>query len=87
MTPIVTKGTNSVFGLDGYEKLPGEIYEEDFGNKKITCVQTVWQLSDEEMKILEKTGKIFISTVGEAPQPIDVSVESFTKSSGFRPPF
>mgnify|MGYP006988900563 CR=1 FL=1 len=74
MRPIVTKGTNSVFGLDGYEKLPGEVYEEE----NTVCVQTLWQLTDAELEKLNKNKIIYISTVGEQPQPIAVSVDSFT---------
>ena len=79
MRPIVTKGTNSVFGLEGCEKLPAEVYAEQWEDKEVLCVQTVWQLSDDDLETIKKTKKIFVSTVGEAPQPISLDVESFTE--------
>ena len=78
MKPVSTKETNTIFGLDGYEKLPAEMYTENMNGTEMPCVQTVWELDDDEVRILEKTRKIFISTVGERPQPISVSVTSFT---------
>ena len=78
MKPIVTQGTNSIFGADGYEKLPAEVYTERSNGVDVNCIQTAWQLTDEEFETLKLKKIIYISVVGEQPQPIDVSVAPFT---------
>ena len=77
MRPIATDGTNAVFGADGYFKLPGQVYTEINDNQRIRCIQTVWELTDEEIDYLLKKKRIYISVVGDSPQPIDVAVEPF----------
>lgn len=81
MKPVKTKGTNSIFGAEGYEQLPAQIYTENdvMGNGELTCIQTVWELSDDDLQAINSGKRIYISTVGERIQPIAVSVVPFVE--------
>lgn len=79
MKPIVTKGTNSIYGGDGFNKLPCEVFVAEFGDEEVTCVQTVWELSEEDIMNLSKSKKIYIATMGERPSPMMVGLETFTE--------
>lgn len=77
MKPIVTKGTNAFYGSEGYEKLPAQAYDEkDIGSQ---CIQTVWELSDEELEVVKLTKRIYVSVVAENPQPICLDVVPFAE--------
>lgn len=79
MKPVVMNDSNMVFGGKGYGSLPGEIYYERINGKNVPCIQTVWELTDEELEKLKETKRIYVSVVGEQPQPICLDVESFTE--------
>ena len=75
MEPIEFEGANVVYGANQpeYKPLPAEKRE----NSKFGEVVTCWQLNQEELKILKRTGKIWLSclTFNEPLQPVYLSVE------------
>ena len=79
MNPIITKGTNGFVGSEGFERLPIQIYFEKQLNEK--CSQVVWQLSDDDLKVINKTKLLFVSVVSENPQPMCLDVIPFAKES------
>lgn len=74
MIPIQTPDTNAVFVAPGCGDLPGtKCHDPETGKD---YVQTVWQLSIEELKRIQETGLIYVSVMGNGIQPILVSTES-----------
>lgn len=79
MKPIVTPETNAVFVAPGCGDLPATTcHDPETGTD---YVQTVWELSVEDLKRIQETGLIYISVVGNGIQPILVSTESMLKES------
>ena len=76
MIPIRAKGTNAFYGSEGYEKLPAQTYIEDQTGD--SCIQSVWELSDEELEVVKLTKRIYVSVVAELPQPLCLAVVPFT---------
>lgn len=76
MRPIKDDGTNAYIGDEGCVKLPVQKYEEPQLGGEL-CIQTVWELSDEEIEILLKTRRIYVSTVGDEIPPICLDVMPF----------
>lgn len=81
MKPIVDNGTNAIFGKQGYDQLPAQRYVEKdvMGNGETPCIQTVWELTDDELAYLQETKKIYVSMVGDRPQPIALDVMPFVQ--------
>lgn len=74
MIPIQTPDTNAVFVAPGCGDLPAtKCHDPETGRD---YVQTVWQLSIEELKRIQETGLIYVSVMGNGIQPIFVSTES-----------
>ena len=74
MIPIQTQDTNAVFIAPGCGDLPAtKCHDPETGRD---YVQTVWQLSIEELKRIQETGLIYVSVMGNGIQPILVSTES-----------
>ena len=74
MKPVEFDGVNVVFGVNQpeYEPLPAE----RIGEPETGQVNTCWELDHEELAIVQKTGKIFVSvlTFGQPLQPLLCSV-------------
>ena len=76
MKPIITDITNVVACSDGCEDLPltrtidGQHYE--------TC----WELSDEELKKVQETGKIYVCIRSSMTLPMCVDVETMLITEG-----
>lgn len=72
MKPIKTKHTNVVYGKnqEEYQQLPA------FKNKEGTVV-TCWELSDEALKSINETRRIYLiqHTFNQALQPIRLDVD------------
>ena len=81
MKPIKTNGTNSIYGAEGYVQLPAQLYVEKdlMGNGETHCIQTVWELSEEDIAMINGTKRIYVSTVGETIQPIALDVIPFVE--------
>ena len=77
MKPIVTPETNAVFVAPGCGDLPATTCHDPETGKDY--VQTVWELSLDDLKKSNKTGLIYISVMGNGVQPILVSTESMLK--------
>lgn len=73
MKPAKTKLTNTIFKRPDCFNLPGTKYKYDDGTP---AIETCWQLSDEELEKVKKTGKIYIQQEGETLPPMAVSVSS-----------
>ena len=77
MKPIVTPETNAVFVAPGCGDLPATTCHDPETGKDY--VQTVWELSLNDLKKINETGLIYISVMGNGIQPILVSTESMLK--------
>ena len=74
MKAIETPDTNAVFKAEGCFDLPAtKCHDPRTG---INYIQTVWELSVEELKQIQETGLIYVSVMGTGIQPILVSTES-----------
>jgi len=74
MKPIETPDTNAIFQAEGCFDLPAtKCHDPRTG---LNYIQTVWELSPQELKQVNETGLIFVSVMGESIQPILVSTES-----------
>jgi hypothetical protein len=73
MTPTRFEGANIVFGegQPEYQPLPALKIPNDHTGMVVTC----WQLSEEEMEEVKRTGKIFLSqfTFNDPLQPVLMS--------------
>ena len=74
MEPIKFDGANVVYGANQpeYKPLPAEMRPGRSG-EIVTC----WELSPDELKQIQETGKIWVSllTFGQPLQPVLVSVD------------
>ena len=74
MKPLDFDGVNVIFGTNQpeYQPLPGECIGKPETGQVITC----WGLDADELKIVQETGRIFVSvlTFGQHLQPILCSV-------------
>lgn len=77
MKPIVEKGTNAFYGSEGFKKLPAQTYIEKDVDEQ--AIQTVWELTDEELEVVKLTKKIYCSVIADNPQPICLDVLPFVK--------
>lgn len=75
MQPLNFDGANIVFGANKpeYQPLPAECV----GKPEIGQINTCWELSPDELKQIQETGKIWVSilTFGQPLQPVLVSVD------------
>lgn len=75
MQPLKFEGCDIVYGAtqEEYQPLPAE----RVGRPEIGQINTCWELSPEELEIVKKTGKIWLSvlTFGQPLQPILLSAE------------
>ena len=81
MKPVKTKHTNSILGAPkGNENvidLPiTRLKYEDGSN----AIESCWELSKEELEIVNQTGKIYFVCMGVTHPPILLSVESEVKA-------
>jgi len=67
---VVPVGGNVIFKLDGCQDLPAKVYEEE----GIPIIETVWELTDEQIEQIVKTKQISIAVIGKSIQPISVQV-------------
>ena len=75
MVPIKTPYSNALFCKEGCEDLPGTHYRYEHDNAPGEIgIETVWQLSPEELEIVKQTGRIYLYTVGSTIPPVFLSV-------------
>ena len=74
MKPIETPDTNAVFVAPDCFDLPAtKCHDPETGKD---YVQTVWELSPNDLKKINETGLIYVSVMGDGIPPILVSAES-----------
>ena len=75
MEPIKFDGANAVFGANQPEYTP--LPAERVGNPETGQINTCWELSPEEIKRVQETGKIYLGvlTFGQPLQPVIMSVD------------
>lgn len=75
MEPIKFEGANVVFGADQPEYRP--LPAESVGKPEIGQINTCWELSPDELKKVQETGRIYVSllTFGQPLQPVLISVD------------
>ena len=76
MKPIITETTNVMASSDGCEDLP--LTRTGDGQHYETC----WELSDEELKEVQKTGKIYVCIRSSTILPMCVDVETMLMTEG-----
>lgn len=74
MKPIETPETNAVFVAPDCYDLPATKCHDPQTGKDY--VQTVWELSLDDLKRVQETGLIYVCVMGNGIQPICVSTES-----------
>lgn len=74
MKPIETPETNAVFKLEGCGDLPAaKAHDPESGQ---SYVISAWEISPEELKILNETGILYLSIMGNSVPPVALSVEN-----------
>lgn len=79
MKPIETQDTNALFRAEGCFDLPATTCHDP--KTGLNYIQTVWELTPEELDQVNETGLIYVSVVGQAIQPMLVSTESILEES------
>lgn len=73
MKPIRTKTTNAIYEAEGCGDLPVTYYKED----DEVYIESCWELTSEEIKQVQETGKIYLSIRSEVVPPVSLSTETF----------
>ena len=74
MKPVKTETTNAVYTLEGCNDLPVTKYI-NVDNKE-EGVESVWELTQEELEQVQKTGKIYLYIQGQIVPPVLLTTES-----------
>lgn len=74
MKPIKTETCNAVYTLEGCNDLPVTKYTNDANNE---CgVESCWELTPDEIKQIQETGKIYLYIQGNVIPPVLLTTES-----------
>ena len=74
MKPVETEHSNAVFVLEGCLDLPAtKCHDKQNGT---SYVESCWEMTEEERAEVMKTGRVFVTMMGETVPPLLVSVES-----------
>lgn len=74
MKPVATETTNAVYTLEGCHDLPVTKYTN--ANNGEEGVESVWELSPDEIKQIQETGKVYLYIQGAAVPPVLLTTES-----------
>lgn len=74
MKPIKTQTSNAVYTLEGCQDLPVTKYTNADNNEE--GVESVWELSPDELKQVQETGKIYLYIQGNVVPPVLLTTES-----------
>lgn len=75
--PVKTEHTNSILkGYDNVEDLPITRLKYDNCN----CVESCWQVNEEELKKINETGKVYFVCLGDTHPPISLRANSLAES-------
>jgi len=85
MIPVKMPYANAVLQKEGYEDLPATQFH--FADDGDPGIETVWELTPEELEIVKQTGKIYVYTVGQGVPPMFLSASGIlqTDSDGGTP--
>lgn len=73
MTPIRTDYSNAVYTAEGCFDLPATIASRQDGSQE---VETVWELTDEELEQINKDRRVYLYIMGRQMPPVFLSVKS-----------
>ena len=73
MTPIRTEYSNATYTADGCFDLPATIASRQDGSRE---VETVWELTDEELEQINKDRRVYLYIMGRQMPPVFLSVRS-----------
>lgn len=74
MKPITTENCNTVYTLEGCNDLPVTKYINT--NNGEEGIESVWELSPDEIKRIQETGKVFLYIQGAIVPPVLLTTES-----------
>ena len=74
MKPIETKTTNGVYTLEGCQDLPVTKYTNVSNGAE--GVESCWELTPEEIKQIQETGKLYLYIQGNIVPPVLITTES-----------
>lgn len=74
MKPVETENTNAVYTLEGCLDLPVTKYIN--ANNGEEGVESVWELSPDEIKQIQETGKVYLYIQGSTIPPVLLTTES-----------
>ena len=74
MKPVETSTCNAVYTLEGCNDLPVTKYIN--ANNGEEGVESVWELSTDEIKQVQETGKVYLYIQGAAVHPVLLTTES-----------
>ena len=74
MTPVKTEYSNVTFTAEGCRDLPATIAQRRDGGHE---VETVWELTDEELEQINKDRRVYLYVMGRQMPPVLLSTESF----------
>ena len=74
MKPVKTETCNAIYTLEGYNDLPATQYiNADTGEDG---VESCWELTPDEIKQVQETGKIYLYIQGNIVPPVLLTTES-----------
>lgn len=76
MRPIRTGYSNITYVADGCGDLSATLFEDQSGNYE---VETVWELTDEEVEQIRKEKKLYLYIQGGQVPPLLISAESYVE--------
>ena len=74
MKPVQTETCNSVYTLEGCQDLPVTKYIHS--NSKEEGVESCWELTPDEIKQIQETGKVYLYIQGNVVPPVLLTTES-----------
>lgn len=74
MKPVMTDTCNTVYTLEGCNDLPVTKYTNV--NNGEEGVESVWELSPDEIKQIQETGKVYLYIQGATVPPVLLTTES-----------
>ena len=74
MKPIKTNTTNAVYKLEGCNDLPVTQYIN--ADNKEEGVESCWELTPDEIKQVQETGKVYLYIQGKHVPPVLLTTES-----------
>ena len=75
MKPVKTETCNAVYTLEGCQDLPVTKYIN--GDNDERGVESCWELTPEEIKQIQETGKVYLYIQGDTVPPVLLSTESY----------